>query len=115
MNFLLVNSFEDWWFHSEDILRYGFSQLRMIFNYYLGVPQLKATSLLLAEATPNSSHFIIFEPDVSDNAKLKPFRRLHTFDSDSFLRKRFWRISNPEVAAQFGLEGKSLIMHANNA
>lgn len=98
VNFLLVNSFEDWWFHSEEFISYGYQQLRMIFNYYLGIPELKNSDMLMAESTDNSSHFIIYQSDIENNAKLKPFRRLHAFDGDPFLRKRFWRVSSSKIA-----------------
>ena len=62
--------------------------------------------MLMAEATDNSSHFVIFESDTENNAKLKPFRRLHAFDGDPFLRKHFWRVINRKIAEQLGITCK---------
>ncbi len=75
----------------------------MVFNYYLGIPELTKAYSLFAEATENSTHFLVYQPQSIDHSKLKPVRRLHAFDADSFLRKRYWRVTDAEVARDFGL------------
>ena len=83
----------------------------MIYNYYLGLSELTTLNNLLGLATDNSTNFITYVEDYKNPEnfkKLKTMRTLHSLNVDSFLRKRFWVISDPKIAEEIGIRDEGI-------
>jgi hypothetical protein len=77
-----------------------------VFNFYSGVRQLHDQHELMITMTEHDNHFIVYCKELNKEVhkKLKNLRRFQTKNTDSFLKLKFWILSDEDLAKQLGID-----------